>query len=215
MPLIGESTTDAELLEAWRAGNTEAGNALLHRYYAPLARFFKNKVDRETEDLIQQVLLAFVEGRSRFEGRSSFRTYMFAIANNVLRRHLRTRLRRGEPDALDSAALCDLSPTASTVLARTWEQGALLAALRTVPVPVQVLMELHYWERLTSREIGEVLGIPVGTAKTQLHRGRNQVREAMLRILGRAVPDGRTTVDDLERWADELRGRLHDPPRRS
>ena len=198
--------SDEALLDAWRRGDADAGNALCQRHYPAMVRFFHNKVEREAEDLIQRVFLACVEGQSRFEGRSSFRTYLFAIANNVLRRHVRTRLRNQEPDALDTAALCELSPTASSMLARTWEQGALLVALRRVPVSVQVLMELHYWERLSSGEIAEILSVPVSTAKTRLRRGRMAVAKAMQDVLGRRDADGpATTVDDLERFADELR----------
>ena len=204
------SPPDTALLQAWRGGDLEAGNALFVRHYAAMARFFHNKVDREADDLIQRVFLACVEGRERFEGRSSFRTYLFAIAHNVLRRHLRTRIRRAEPDALDSIALHDLGPSASTMMARTQDQRALLTALRRVPFPVQVLMELHYWERMTAREIAEVLGVPLATLKTQLHRGRHRVLQALQAVRGGDRDGVVTTTDDLQRWADELQARLRD-----
>lgn len=203
--------TDKDLLRAWGTGDLEAGNALFERHYPAMARFFHNKVDREAEDLIQRTFLACVEGRARFEERSSFRTYLFAIANNVLRRHLRTRLRHADPATLDSTALHDLAPSASTLLAQTHEQRALLAALRRVPLPVQVLMELYYWERLTAREIGEILGLPTASAKTQIRRGRLLVRRVLQDCLGRPADEAQTSTDDLERWADELRGRMDEP----
>lgn len=200
--------TDDELLEAWRADDSLAGNELFERHYPAMARFFHNKVDQEADDLIQRTFLACVEGRDRFEGRSSVRTYLFSIANNVLRRHLRTRQRRGAPVDLDSIALSDLAPTPSTVLGRTREERALLAALRRVPVSVQVLLELFYWERLTGREIAEVLDVPLATAKTQLRRGRLLLQEKVVELVEQGPGVLHTTTDDLDRWAEELRARM-------
>jgi RNA polymerase sigma-70 factor (ECF subfamily) len=200
--------SDDELLQAWRSGEEAAGNELFERYYAAMARFFHNKVDSDADDLIQRTFLACVEGRHRFEGRSSVRTYLFAIANNVLRRHLRTYSRRGHPVDLDTATLFDLVPSASTVLARTREHRALLAALRRVPASVQILLELYYWERLTGPEIAEILGLPVATAKTQIRRGRLQLQEKFDEIVRGGPTAMRTTTDDLERWAEELRAHM-------
>ncbi|MEX1364513.1 MAG: sigma-70 family RNA polymerase sigma factor, partial [Nannocystaceae bacterium] len=96
-PTRPPSTTDRALLEQWRAGDAGAGNTLFERHFDTIARFVKNKVSHqgELEDLVQQVFLRCVEGRDRFEGRSSFRTYLFAVAHNTLLEHFRRRRRAG------------------------------------------------------------------------------------------------------------------------
>jgi DNA-directed RNA polymerase specialized sigma24 family protein len=94
-------TSDQELLRAWRAGDREAGGTLFERHFAAIRRFFRNKVDHQVEDLVQRTFTACVEARDRFRGDSSFRTYLFAIAHNVLRDHIRRRRRGTEELDLD------------------------------------------------------------------------------------------------------------------
>ena len=139
----------------------------------------------------------------RFEGRSSFRTFMFAVARNVLMAHLRKRRRDAAID-VDEVSVEDLGTTPSGVVARTRQARLLLRGLRLIPVEYQVVLELYYWESMTSGELAEVLGIPHSTARTKLRRGR----EALARRMEAAAADAdaaRSTLDNLDRWAAGLR----------
>ena len=78
-----EDTTNTLLLH-WRSGNREAGSRLLHRYVPELTGFFGRRSAGNAEELVQRTLLACTQGLGRFEGRSTFRTYLFAIARNRL-----------------------------------------------------------------------------------------------------------------------------------
>jgi RNA polymerase sigma-70 factor (ECF subfamily) len=199
---------DAELLQAWADGDSQAGEQLFERHFEAIARFFRNKLpaDVHHEDLIQQTFLGCIEGRDRFRGESSFRSYLFAIAHNQLSKHWRSRSR----DRLDlqTVSVHDLDPSPSVVLARDQDQRKLLLALRRIPLDSQVALELHYWEAMTAAEIGEVLDIPLGTAKTRLRRAK-QLLEAELRAL-----DGTVELDAtgtrLDTWARDLRASLFD-----
>jgi hypothetical protein len=71
---------DDELLEAWRAGDLSAGNALFARHFDSLCRFFRNKVSGEIDDLIQRTLLACLEGQRSFRGDASFKTSVTCTA---------------------------------------------------------------------------------------------------------------------------------------
>src|SRR5690606_27370383 len=86
---MSATPSDLELLDAWRRGDGRSGELLFRRYFAQLNRFFRNKTDTGAEDLIQTTFLACVEGRDRFRESSSFRTYLFGIAHNVLCAHYR------------------------------------------------------------------------------------------------------------------------------
>jgi RNA polymerase sigma-70 factor (ECF subfamily) len=198
---------DAELLQAWADGDKLAGERLFERHFESIARFFRNKLpaDAHHEDLIQQTFLGCVEARDRFRGDASFRSFLFAIAHNQLSKHWRARSR----DRLDlqSISVHDLDPSPSAVLARDQDQHKLLLALRRIPLDSQVALELHYWESMTAAEIGEVLGVPLGTAKTRLRRAK-QLLEAELRALeiGGARLD--PTGTRLDTWARELKDSL-------
>ncbi|MEX1366085.1 MAG: sigma-70 family RNA polymerase sigma factor [Nannocystaceae bacterium] len=202
--------TDEELLEAWRRGDRKAGNELFQRHFEAVRRFFTNKVDHEVEELVQQTFVRCVEGRDRYEGRSSFRTYLFAVAHNVLRELFRRR-RRDQRIDFEHSSVRDLGAGPSSVLAGRREQRALLEALRSIPIDYQVVLELYYWEQLTGVQLGEVLGIPENTARSRVRRAKEMLAEALAHI--EASPEVlRSTVNDLDGWAAEIRASLDAAP---
>ncbi len=198
---------DEELLAAWRAGERRAGELLFERYYEPVARFFLNKTDAEAE-LIQQTFLACVEGADRFRGEGSFRSFLFAIAYRQLCRHYRDR--KGDRIDLTEVSVAGMDPSPSEVMIEGEELRLLLAGLRRIPVDCQVALELLYWERLTTVEMAAVLGIPEGTVKSRLRRGRALLREAIEALA--AHPElAASTLGGIETWASALRARAGVP----
>ena len=199
-------TTDEDraLLEAWRQGDAQAGNRLLKRHFDALYRFFRNKVDHGIEDLIQATFLACVRSRDKFRGDCSFRTYLFVIARHELYRSIRTRKRDRLVFDPDADSVHDLNPGPATIAAKKAEQKLLLRALRRIPVDLQVALELHYWEQLTTRELAEVLEVPQGTVKSRLRRAREALEGAMA-DLAETPQQLQSTVGDLEMWARSIK----------
>ncbi len=210
--------TDIELLEAWRAGDKDAGRSLFKRHYAAVTRFFRNKAGyEESEDLVQKTFLACVESKDRFRGDSSVRTYLFGIAYRKLCRHYQQRQRQQrQRDKLDFGvqSVRELAPTASQVVARRREQRALLEALRRIPLQHQTILELYYWEHMTAAGIAVALELPLGTVKSRLRRAKQLVREQLL-----ALADDpkllESTQQQLDDWATELRQLVDTPERTS
>lgn len=205
---------DAELLEAWRAGDLAAGERLFARHYRLLKRYFRNKIGAEhIADLMQETFVASVESRERVIEADRFRAYLLRIAYHVLCRHLRRRARdTPEPD-FDAVSVEQLQPGAVTVIARTQEQRLLLAALRALPVNYQVVLELYYWEDLKTDRIAEVLGVPAATVRSRLQRARDALEASMDR-LARSRQVLTSTMARLEDWAArcgrELGEEVHD-----
>ena len=200
------SPTDAELLDAWRSGEVEAGNQLFRRHYGAVHRFIANKVDDELEDLIQRTFEACVTGHGRFEGRSSFRSYLLGIARNMVRKHWDARQRRRTSD-IEEHSLHELGAGPSTLLARGAEHQRLLTALRRLPLGQQIALELYFWEDLTGPELGEVLGVPEDTARSRVRRARLRLAQELDR-LERHAKVRSSTSDDLERWVADIRTEL-------
>ena len=199
--------TDLDLLDAWRGGDARAGNLLFRRHFAALSRFFRNKVDVGVEDLIQATFLACVEGRDRFREASSFRTYLFAIARNLLYAYYRRQHR-----AVDfvQTSVVDLGASPSGPLGRREEAAALLRALRAIPLEFQVVLELTYWEDMKAPEVAEVLAVPANTVRGRLSRARAALRQALAAAaLSPALL--RSTLADLDAWAATLRAELASP----
>lgn len=203
VPLAVPSVSDSELLRAWRAGDRRAGGELFARHFDSVYRFFRNKVDDPFEDLVQRTFMACLEARDRFREEASFRTFLFAIASNLLKEHLRSKHRDVEVD-FDRESIVDLGAGLSSVMAAREQARLVLHALRKIPLDCQVLLELYYWEELTGPELAAFLGVPEDTARSRLRRAK--------KLLQMALPSGEErvwnltgSVSSLERWARELR----------
>ena len=199
--------SDEALLDAWRRGDRRAGEALVARHYEPIARFFRNKVAGDSSDLIQRTFLALVESQERFRGESSFRTFLFAVAHNVLGRHYRQKRRDGERLDFLTVSAHDLGPSPPSLLARRDEERILLTALRRIPLDYQVVLELYFWEKMTAAELAEVIGVPEGTARTRIRRAK-QLLEIAIAEVGASPLLIQSTLAGLERWAADVRGHL-------
>lgn len=196
--------SDLSLLDAWRHGDLGSGEQLFRRYFGQLDRFFRNKTDSGIEDLIQGTFLACVEGRDRFRESSSFRTYLFGIAHNLLCAHYR---RSRHTVDFEQTSVVDLGASPSGPLVRRDEHAALLRALRSIPLEYQVVLELGYWEELSGPEIAEVLGLPANTVRSRLSRARAALRQALERAV--TSPELlRSTLSDLDGWARSVRAEL-------
>lgn len=200
--------TDEALLHAWRQGDRHAGNELFQRHFEPVRRFFINKSDDDAAELVQKTFLRCVAASDRFEGRSSFRTFLFAIAHNVLREYYRERVRAHREDDIDDHSVVDLGAGPSTVLADKREQRALLMALRQIPLKFQVVLELYFWEKMTGPEIGEALDIPEDTARSRIRRGKELLKEALKRV-AMSAEVAESTAGDLDGWAAAVREKMN------
>ncbi|MCX4239423.1 RNA polymerase sigma factor [Paraliomyxa miuraensis] len=172
---------DDELLATWRGGDAKAGKEIQTRYGGPIRRFFANKVTEDIEDRVQETFLACLQGTNPVE---NLRGYLFGIAYNVVRRHFihKNRLREEE---LDSRSVEDLAPGPSTMQRELEQKRKLLEALRKLPLPEVTVLELKYWEDMSSAEIAEALGMPASTVRSHLKRGRDK----LARLLEHEPPD--------------------------
>ncbi|MEM6996944.1 MAG: sigma-70 family RNA polymerase sigma factor [Myxococcota bacterium] len=198
--------SDSELLQSWRGGDATAGRALFERYFEPLYRFFANKVGDGVEDMIQETLLACVEGRDRVRDGAGFRTYVFTVARNRLYKRWRRRSRKEGKIDFGLSSVVDLGDSPSVVAADNERDERLVVALRTIPADLQVALELFYWEDLSASEIAEIVGVPEGTARSRLRRGRALLAERL------AEADAGDSIDvseaGLAGWAASIRAQI-------
>ncbi len=193
--------SDYELLDAWRAGDAAAGQELFARHFDAVYRFFFNKAEEATDDLVQQTFLSCVESKDDFRKQASFRTYLFTIARNRLYKLVRGNARRRDDQPAVTAAQ---RFSVAGAMAKQQQQRLLLRSLRELPLELQMALELSYWEELTDRELAELLEVPVGTVKSRLRKGRQLLEQAMAK-LARSPEQLRSTVDNFEAWARSIR----------
>jgi RNA polymerase sigma-70 factor (ECF subfamily) len=170
------STSDRELVERAVAGDGHAREALFSRYYLPILRFFQLHATWVAEDLTQRTLLACVEKLPAVPA-ADFRPYLFGIARNQLRMHLR---RAAVQDAHDDQPE-GRQTGVSTIVARSQQQRRLLVALGKLPVDDRMLVTLYYWEEMSSPDLAEVIGANASTVRTRLARARQKLHEELVR----------------------------------
>jgi RNA polymerase sigma factor (sigma-70 family) len=196
--------TDLTLLEQWRAGDGDAGQALFERHFDSIYGFFETKCPAEADELVQATFLAVLRAKTQFRGDSSFRTYLFTIARNELYRVLRTRQRKGVQVDLEQTSIAELVSTPGTKLARNQEHRQLLEALQRLPVEQQTLLELHYWEEMDIAELAKIFDAQAATIRTRLHRARKALRE----LVEHAAPaEVLESLETMDAWARGMGGK--------
>ena len=115
--------------------------------------------------------------------------------------------RKGSKLAFGLTSIVDFGVSPSGVASRNERAHQLLAALRRIPADLQVALELHYWEEASAAEIGKIVGVPEGTARSRLRRGRDALARE-LRRGAQSTPPVVVTEDNLQRWVATLRGEL-------
>jgi RNA polymerase sigma-70 factor (ECF subfamily) len=203
---------DWELLEAWRGGDAAAGEALVGRYLGLLTRFFRNKVasPEDAADLISETLLACTKGKQSVRDSEAFRSFLFAAAMNMLRRHYRKQAKRGrELDDFADVCVGDSGHPRSlhSIVALEQESRLLVRALRRIPLDQQIVLELSYFEGLSGADIAELLGVPQPTVYTWLRRGKERLRVAMLE-LAESPQVAESTMMGLQTWAGRVRAEI-------
>ena len=159
---------DRALLVAWSGGDKSAGEEVMRRFFPLLWRYFRNKVDHETDDLIQATLAACVRHRERLAESTNVRAYLLTIARHELYGHLR---RRPDFDPLTHSVAAEQTSPSSLAAHRDAKQR-LRQALRALPCVLQEAVELQLDEDLSGPELAEVLEVPEGTVRSRLRRAR-------------------------------------------
>lgn len=204
--VAGDAQQDAALLEAWRGGDAPAGERLFDQHAGAIARFFENKVRHGAEDLTQVTFVRMLEGRERVREGGSVRAFIFGIARNVLREHLRGLARGREIDPMvDSMAA--LAPGPSTVVGLRQEHQLMLAGLRGLSIDDQILLELFYWEELRAHELAQILGLSSPTVRRRLSEARARLDRKMAEIAASPELLDRTSRH-LQSWISDVRREL-------
>lgn len=168
-----EGQSDATLAERAKGGERDALEQLLRRHHDRIAALCRRMCgnDADAADATQEALIAVVRGLDRFDGRAAFGTWVYRVTTNACLDELRRRARRpvvGLDGLHEPVAAGD---PANAVAASVDVE----AALATVPLEFRVAVVLRDLCALDYREIAEVLGVPVGTVRSRIARGRAAV----------------------------------------
>jgi|SRR5882757_4326625 len=168
--------SDEQLMLAFSQGSADASSQLFSRYKQPLFGFFRRRLAdaSHAEELIQETFLVLLRSASRYQPRALFRTYLYAIAFNMLRAHRRKAAFRatffGTRRTIQDPATKD-SPVANLAIREA------LAKLESTEREILLLRE---FEQLSYSEIADLLRLPLNTVRSRLFRARMALRNLLL-----------------------------------
>ncbi|MEV0162984.1 RNA polymerase sigma factor [Nonomuraea fuscirosea] len=173
---------DSELVSAsW--SDPEAFAELFDRYSAMLYRYVSKRLGPgPAEDLVGETfLIAFSKRRSYDLSYPDARPWLFGILTKLVARHHRSEATRYRA-LLRAPVEAEVESPADRVAAGVSAQavrGELAGALAALPAKDRDVLLLIAWGDLTYEEVARALGIPVGTVRSRLNRGRRKVRAAL------------------------------------
>jgi len=192
---------DAELITRLRRGDEQAFEVLIAAHHAAMLRVAQTFVSTRTlaEEVVQETWVGVLRGLDRFEGRSSLKTWLYAILINQAR-SIASRERRAIPfDHTDDARAEDPARFAAD---GSWSQppvpfteeiedrlahapmlAQLGAALDDLPPAQRIVVTLRDIEQLTSDEVCTMLEITPANQRVLLHRGRAGLRRSIEALL--------------------------------
>jgi RNA polymerase sigma-70 factor (ECF subfamily) len=150
---------------------------------------------QDAEDLVQEAALRAFRFRDTFQKGTSFKAWFYRIVVNYF--YTGTRRKRGTRTSLDdlsdaddiflysrsaAAGLLrpDADPSAGVVSRMTEDEVA--RALAALPDEFRTVATLYFVDDLSYQEIADVLGVPIGTVRSRLHRGRHMLQKQLWRV---------------------------------
>ena len=176
--------SDDAIARACGAGDPSAVGELFDRFHRPVAGYIARLIGRtsDVEDLVQSTFLQIARGKTVYDGRASVKTWIFAIATNVVRHHRRTYARRFRLHSAVASQDRPLSvvpaPPDDHANARRQLQRA-RAALASLSDDQREAFVLCDLEGLSAREAGEILGLSEAAVWKRASRARAKVRRAL------------------------------------
>jgi RNA polymerase sigma-70 factor (ECF subfamily) len=182
-----EEASDEELIAAFLQGRAEAFSVLVRRYqnrlFNTLSRYLNQ--DEDALDVVQETFLSACQALPRFKRGSQFYTWLYRIAMNhaidLRRRKVRLAF-AGGMEGLENAT-DDSRNSKPESLAEQKEAGELVQrALMCLSGEHRLVLVLKDIDEMQYEEIAEVIGVPIGTVRSRLHRARLELRDVLTRM---------------------------------
>ena len=186
-PPASADSTDA-LIQACLRGEQAAWDAIVRRYRRKVFNVAYTFVGRhdEAEDLTQDVFLKVFKALGTFDRRANFTTWIISVSRNLCIDHYR-RVRK-EREVVDHRVdASELTPAAPGIdafarLDRFDRRALLREALGALPETLRTAVAMRDLQELSYQEIARRLGLPDGTVKSRINRGRHELARQVLRI---------------------------------
>lgn len=175
---------DFRLTKLAALGNIAAFELLYERYhrrtYSLCLRMTSNPT--EAEDLTQEVFIQLFRKIGSFRGDSAFSTWLHRLTVNQVLMHFRRRSVKNEKTSNDGEIPEQIMPgTENQARMPVLDRIALTRAVEELPPGYKSVFTLHDVEGYEHEEVARILGISVGTSKSQLHKARLKLRGLLIK----------------------------------
>ncbi len=183
-----QPATPDSLIEQCLAGDQVAWEQIVRQNWRKVfnvAYKFVGKHD-EAEDLTQDIFLKIFKALKTFDRRANFQTWIISISRNLCIDHYRSVRKERQTIARDvdsndlQPATSDRGPYAQAEHHDLREQ--LRQALETLPLTLRTAVVLRDLQELSYQEIADRLGLPEGTVKSRINRGRIELAHQLRRL---------------------------------
>ena len=176
---------EPDLLVQFQQGDPDAFKEIVRTYQERLVQFFYRlcwDLDR-AEDFTQELFMKLLRSAKRYRSQGRLGTFIYRVATNLWIDHYRAMQPRPRLYSLDQAVHsvgADPGAIGPDDLAIKKEQRqSLRRALESLTEPHRLVFELAVYQELPYAQVGQVLGIPVGTVKSRMHNSVRAIRETL------------------------------------
>jgi RNA polymerase sigma-70 factor (ECF subfamily) len=182
---------DQELIAECLLGQTQAFGDLVTRYQNRLYNTLVNVLGsaEDARDVAQEAFVNAFQKLSSFRGQSAFYSWLFRIALNaaVSQQRKQTRVTVSIEAAREQSGLEPADPRPETIPDHSLEsierQTAVRTALAQLPEEFRTVLVLKEMDDLKYEEIAEIVGCPIGTVRSRIHRARAELRNRLSALL--------------------------------
>ncbi len=178
--------SDEDLMSQFQAGSVEAFDILVSRYKDPLTNYIYRFVGdiKECEDLLQETFLRVYRNRHSYRRIARFSTWLYTIAGNLARSEYRKRKRRrisslqsiNKNDEEYEMEVPDETFSPDKDAESTIQDFYIQEALSQIPEEFREVVVLRDVQQLSYEEIADITGLPMGTVKSRINRGRTKLQ---------------------------------------
>lgn len=184
--------SDEDLMSQFQMGTVEAFDILVSRYKDPLTNYIYRFLGdmKECEDLLQETFLRVYRNRHSYRRIAKYSTWLYTIAGNLARSEYRKRKRRrlyslqsvNRDDEEYEVEIPDETFSPDKHTESTIQDFFIQEALSQIPEEFREVVVLRDVQQLAYEEIAEITGLPMGTVKSRINRGRTKLQHLLNEI---------------------------------
>lgn len=181
--------SDEDLMSEFQNGTVEAFDILVMRYKDPLTNYIYRFLGdmKECEDLLQETFLRVYRNRHSYRRIAKYSTWLYTIAGNLARSEYRKRKRRrlyslqsvNRDDEEYEVEIPDDSFLPDTHTESIMQDKFVQETLKQIPDEFREVVVLRDIQQLSYEEIAEITGLPMGTVKSRINRGRTKLQQLL------------------------------------